>query len=629
MRETKFIEQNKEKWANFEQQLRFEQRDPELLNRLFVEITDDLSYARSFYPNRSVRMYLNGLAQRVFHNVYKGKRSGMKVLGRFWSYELPKIMWETRKALLLSFAVFVLSFAIGVVSSIINPDFAQVVLGEEYVEMTLENIEAGDPMAVYKRDEQFGMSVGIAANNLFVAFQTAISGVAASVGTLLIMVHNGIMVGAFQYFFIEHGVFWESFFTIWIHGTLEISAIIIAGAAGLVAGSGLLFPGTYRRTQAFGLSMRRGIKIFLGIIPVIVLAAFFEGFLTRYTETPQFVRAIFIGVSLFFVLWYFVWLPRHLAKSGAFRNAGDDAILPPDVHQVFAFNRIKTSGEVISDTFTLVKRHPKTVLFGIFGSAIAFFFTGILVSGEHPWDTFMFGREFMDMFKGTKNFFENARLPFVFWIQTLFLTIITFVGMRAVESELPDNERIENPLARRIAVGLLLILPTALMSTLYLFGHGFWIYLFAMLILPFASQLSAALYFESANPFVALGRAFSISRWGHLLTTGFFLANLGLLFFFMLDMKLGVVRSLWEMVLSAFEWLVPPGEGNMKTYVAFASTLVANGALFFIALLAGISGALEFFAARERADAQSIYDQIPEVGSTPRIRGLAKESRDL
>ena len=102
MKETKFIEQNKEKWADFEEMLHEKRHDPEQLNDLFIQITDDLSYARTFYPNRSVRMYLNTLAQRVFHNIYRGKRFPAERLRRFWTDELPQLFWEERRALLLS-----------------------------------------------------------------------------------------------------------------------------------------------------------------------------------------------------------------------------------------------------------------------------------------------------------------------------------------------------------------------------------------------------------------------------------------------------------------------------------------------------------------------------------------------
>ena len=71
MRETKFIDENKEKWQAFESALNNKNKNPEQLNEIFVQITDDLSHSRTFYPNRSVRVYLNGLAQRIFFLIYK------------------------------------------------------------------------------------------------------------------------------------------------------------------------------------------------------------------------------------------------------------------------------------------------------------------------------------------------------------------------------------------------------------------------------------------------------------------------------------------------------------------------------------------------------------------------------
>ena len=74
MRETNFIEQNKKKWKDFERVLDGQYEDPEKLNELFIQVTDDLSYSRTYYPNRSVRVYLNGLAQKVFFSIYKSKK---------------------------------------------------------------------------------------------------------------------------------------------------------------------------------------------------------------------------------------------------------------------------------------------------------------------------------------------------------------------------------------------------------------------------------------------------------------------------------------------------------------------------------------------------------------------------
>ena len=236
MRETKFINDNKEKWEEYEEVLKKEYQNPDKLNEIFVNITDDLSYARTFYKNRSVRVYLNGLAQSIFSNIYKNKQSPAQRFANFWKEELPQLVYEARSAFLLAFLVFAGAFLIGALSTAMDTEFPRIILGNDYVDMTIENIKKGDPMAVYKERGQFGMSVGITLNNIFVALLTFVMGVFAAIGSIGILIRNGIMVGAFQYFFYTKGVFQESFLTIWMHGTLEISAIIIAGAAGYYDG---------------------------------------------------------------------------------------------------------------------------------------------------------------------------------------------------------------------------------------------------------------------------------------------------------------------------------------------------------------------------------------------------------
>ena len=172
MRETGFIKQNKEKWKEFEKTLEYKDKDPDKLNNLFIQITDDLSYSRTFYPNRSVRVYLNNLAQQIFHSIYKNKKTQWNRLIYFWTDELPHLVYTAKKEFQLSLFIFLLSFAIGALSSAMDPDFPRVILGDNYVDMTIENIETGDPMAVYKQRGEFGMSLGITANNLYVAFFT-------------------------------------------------------------------------------------------------------------------------------------------------------------------------------------------------------------------------------------------------------------------------------------------------------------------------------------------------------------------------------------------------------------------------------------------------------------------------
>ncbi len=619
MRETKFIEQNQQKWAEFEQLLRDKRRDPDKLNELFIQITDDLSYARTFYPNRSVRMYLNGLAQRVFHNIYRGKRFPAERLRRFWSDELPQIMWESRKVLLLAFGIFLLAFAVGVTSSIISPDFARQILGDDYVEMTLQNIQNGDPMAVYKDSGPFGMSVGIAANNLYVALLTAVLGVLASIGTIFMLLRNGIMVGAFQYFFIERGIFWKSFLTIWIHGTLEISAIIIAGAAGLVAGSGLLFPGTYRRTQAFQITIRRGMKIFFGVVPVIVLAAIFEGVLTRYTDTPDVVRGLFIFLSLFFILWYFVWLPWHKARTTGFQQPIHDKELPPDRVELIEFQNIKSSGEILSDSFTVLRRRARMIFPALLGIVVFFVGLSIWLSDTKVAATFPAPDETFNLLSSATVFFRNEHIPHVYWLQVLLLAGLALVALRAVEPEMDAGLRPAYNRWQWLLTWLSLTLPMLVFGSFWLVNLGMYNWLLAMGVFPMLALWCAVIYFEQINPFQALVRAFALVRWNQGLTLGFMVVNLLVLMLYFIN------SPAWGILLSFFSWLVPAGEENMaifSTVVTVGVTLFMTYSSFVVTFLAG-AGA--YFSGREIADAASLQAGIEQIGLTRQIRGLARE----
>jgi len=618
MRETKFIEQNEEKWSDFEEMLRQNHRDPERLNDLFVQITDDLSYARTYYPNRSVRLYLNGLAQRIFHNIYRGKRFPARRFRLFWTDELPQVLWETRQALWLSFGIFALACAIGVVSSVINPDFARVILGDSYVDMTVRNIEGGDPMAVYKESPPLGMSIGIAANNLFVALRTAIFGVLASIGTVFMLLYNGIMLGAFQYFFVEKGLFWESFLTIWIHGTLEISAIIIAGAAGLVAGSGLLFPGTYTRRQAFQLTMRQGLKIFVGLIPMFVLAAFFEGFLTRFTDTPDAVRLLFILSSLAFVLWYFVWLPWHKSHTG-FRPVVHGRELPPTRTEVVSFVAIKGSGELFSDAFALLLRHPQWG-WGSIAAASGLFVVLAALSGY--WGqpvTFEFSRFPSGTLAGWWDAIGRKRAPAMFWGQVVLLWGLIGAAFQVAQREMPEAFR--ERWGGRPWGGHLLVtagLSFAVVWGLETLTAGFWLWLLAIPLLPFVGLWAAAAFFENSVG-RSLPRALVLMRWSDGMLLGFLIVNFALLLFLFLD------SGVWTMLLEFFSWTVPPEASAMRTFTAYATALAASFIAHFVWLFALLAGVLQYFSYREIADATYLREGIAEVGKARQIRGLARE----
>ena len=192
----------------------------------------------------------------------------------------------------------------------------RLILGDRYVDMTIYNIKEGKPMDVYGQSRESDMFFRIAFNNIMVSAFQFITGITAAIYTLMNEMQNAIMIGAFQYFFYEYNVLTTSILAIWIHGTLEISAIIIACGAGFVFGSGLLFPGTYKRKESILRGAKDGVKIIIGLVPVFIVAAFFESFVTRHYQFLGYWALLFILPSFGFVVWYFIIYPYKF-KNGS------------------------------------------------------------------------------------------------------------------------------------------------------------------------------------------------------------------------------------------------------------------------------------------------------------------------
>ncbi|MFB6319254.1 stage II sporulation protein M [Saccharicrinis sp. FJH54] len=316
MKEIDFLHKNIKKWKEFESLLEDKgNSNADRLFNLYISLTDDLAYAKTYFPGGEAYYYLNQLTQKVHGLIYQNKPIERKSIGRFWGYELPLIFHGIRREFYVSLAIFVVSVLIGILSTAYKPEFVKTILGDRYVNMTMENIRKGDPMAVYKSANQMPMFLGITINNIKVAFLSFVCGIFTSFGTGFILFQNGVMLGTFQTFLIQNGVVLESFATVWIHGTIEIFSIIVAGAAGILIGNSFIFPGTYSRVYALKQAARKSAKLAIGLVPFIVVAGFLEGFMTRHTEVPYWLRFTIIGFSLAFIILYFFIYPRLLIRK--------------------------------------------------------------------------------------------------------------------------------------------------------------------------------------------------------------------------------------------------------------------------------------------------------------------------
>lgn len=313
MREIVFLRKHSEKWKSFEEIIRnSREADPDKLAELYIDLTNDLAFAQSNFPGTKTTEYLNQLSLKVHDKLYKNKKEDSRRFITFWSKEIPELFARKQKELFISFAIFGIAFLIGYLSAHEDPDFTRLILGDAYVNMTIENIENSDPLAVYKDERAFSMFLGITMNNIMVSFNAFVLGLITAVGTAYLLMLNGIMLGSFLQFFQEYDLLTESLLVVFIHGTLEISAIILAGAAGIVLGNSFLFPGTYSRGKAFIRGAREGIKMVVGLVPIFIIAGMLESFVTRYTEMPLWLSLLIIVGSLLFILYYFIIYPNLL-----------------------------------------------------------------------------------------------------------------------------------------------------------------------------------------------------------------------------------------------------------------------------------------------------------------------------
>jgi uncharacterized membrane protein SpoIIM required for sporulation len=412
MKETTFIEQNKAKWAKFEKDRRSNTTDPEELGRLYSEISNDLSYAKTFYEKRTVRAYLNGLAQSIHGKLYKQKKEPIKSLLKAWTVHIPLEIYKARKNLLFALVMFLLWAAIGVISSYFDPDFAELILGSGYITLTEQNILEGNPLGIYGNESQTSMFFSITLNNIGVALKCFFAGILFSVGTHIILFQNAIMVGAFQYFFKLKGLLLTSFLTIWIHGAFEISAIVIASGAGFTLGHGLLFPGSYSRLQSFQINAMRGIRILISLIPIFIIAGALESFVTRnYQILPDWSKWMIILFSFAVVIFYYVVYPIFVARK--YPELLHEKELPNYVpKKSFNLHSIRSSIEVIGDTFQFYRTYFKKIFRIIFTvavpmimviGAIQFFHHFPIMGEEHFFDWYgqlsiLFGNVYADSF---------------------------------------------------------------------------------------------------------------------------------------------------------------------------------------------------------------------------------------
>lgn len=313
MREGLFIKKNKDRWERIEQD---SSSDPDQMASDFVQLVDDLAYAKTFYPRSKVTRYINYLSSRIYLGIYSNRKDPSNRLINFFKYDVPLTVRKHAKVMAFSFSIFVLFFSIGFFSSVQDESFVRQVLTDEYVDLTEKNIAEGNPFNVYADTNAVFMFIRIMINNIMVSFSYFFRGILFGIPSIMSLAKESMRLGAFEHMFYAKGLGGQAIVTVLLHGLLELTAIIFTCGAGIVMGKSYLFPGTQKRLDSLREGVKDGVKIVVGLVPVFVVAALIEGFVTRYYKMPLALSLSVLAVCGGWILWYFVYYPYRLEKLG-------------------------------------------------------------------------------------------------------------------------------------------------------------------------------------------------------------------------------------------------------------------------------------------------------------------------
>ncbi len=259
--------------------------------------------------------YLNQLLGRGHNLIYSGHKPKVSGLLRFYGETYPRVFRETLAQSLLALAIFALTGLAAWVVTIHDPGFAHRVLGPQMMEtiehrkMWTDSIVTIKPVA----------SSGIMTNNLTVAFTTFALGITAGLGTIWMMIVNGLMIGVIGAATWRAGMALQLWSFVAPHGVLELPAIFIAGGAGLEMARGLLFPGLLPRRESLARAGGRGVRLLLGTIPMLVVAGVIEGFFSPSSApvAMKFALASVLFIALLAYLFMVGRPERKISKAGS------------------------------------------------------------------------------------------------------------------------------------------------------------------------------------------------------------------------------------------------------------------------------------------------------------------------
>ncbi|MCL1843378.1 MAG: stage II sporulation protein M [Defluviitaleaceae bacterium] len=303
MKETAFVAKNQNSWKaletfNHSGITGLATEDVREFARLFRLASHHLAYAKTHFPHGEVVPYLNRLVGISHNFFYVRDVSSFGEVKNFFAEILPRTVRETYRYHVLAIAFFV--FGVFFAAFYVSGDTSRLseIMPEGMGFAYGETPDLGDGGITWDGSL---MSAFFITNNTAVAFNTFALGVFGGIGSIIILVYNGLVVGGlFGFFHAENADLLVAYSLILPHGVPELSAIFLAGGGGLMLGKGFLLPGEYSRRHSLVIHAKKAVKLIPAIIIMLAAAAFIEGFFTPLPISPVFkiAFAALIGMGL-------------------------------------------------------------------------------------------------------------------------------------------------------------------------------------------------------------------------------------------------------------------------------------------------------------------------------------------
>jgi uncharacterized membrane protein SpoIIM required for sporulation len=270
------------------------------LGKLYRQTTSDLAFARGREYDPNALAYLNRLVARAHAYVYGGAtQTGWARIGRFFTHTFPA---EFRR----SFAYFAICTALTVVCSVVgyvvvrnHPAMAYAMLPAQMIPPEITK-SIHDSNFAHSFSDSPWLSTFIITNNIKVAFISFAGCITLGLFTIYEIALNGLMVGVYGALFTNAGFGYDLWATLSAHGVIELTAIQIAGGAGLLAAAGIVYPGRLRRGDALRINAQRAAVLVAGVACMLIVAGTIEGYFTprRFSDETRIAMGVLTTIAL-------------------------------------------------------------------------------------------------------------------------------------------------------------------------------------------------------------------------------------------------------------------------------------------------------------------------------------------